>query len=162
MIYDALDQLETYAALSPAFAAAVRWVRATDLHTLPADGQAVPIDGERVFAIPQTYETFAPDRFILESHRRYHDIQVVLDGEEGMRVLTAGCGVAVTEPYDEKRDVAFYDPSEAGVTTPGVDLVLYPGVFAVLGPNDLHGPNRTLGPTPRRNHKVVIKVTTDT
>lgn len=158
MIYDALKNLPRYASLSPDFANAIAWLRDTDLASLPTDGQKIPVAGDHVFAIPQSYDTFTPEQTILESHRKYHDLQVLIAGEEGMRILPSDAQLAVTEPYNPDRDVQFYDPREAGNTRPGIDLTLYPGVFVILGPDDIHGPNRTLGHTPRRNTKVVLKV----
>ena len=153
MIYDLTTNLSQYACLSPHFAAAIDWLTQTDLAALPPDGNSIAIAGDDVFAIPQTYTTFTPAEQILESHQTYHDIQLLLDGEEHMRIVPAEAHPKIVDPYDAQRDAAFYDPA-----ADGPDLLLTPERFLILTPEDLHGPNRTIGDTPRQNTKVVVKV----
>lgn len=154
MIYDHLDRLGQYASFSPAFAKAAAWVAATDLASLPSDGQRIAIDGEAVFAIPHTYQTLAPGKEIIESHRRYHDIQILVEGEEIIRVVPADTQAPIVDPYQVEREAQFHAPD-----TPGVEVPMRPGLFLFLTPTDPHGPNRPLpGAAPRWNRKVVIKV----
>ncbi len=161
MIYDHVERLRLYAGLSPAFGDAVDWLEQVVLAALP-DGRSA-IDGDRVFAIAASYDTWLAESFMLESHRRYHDIQLLVEGVERVRVLPPGVMPAVRTPYDDTKDATFYDPSEAGLDahSRGVDLVLRPGWFVVFTPTDVHGPNRALGEGPSRVRKVVVKVAVD-
>ncbi|MEM1444814.1 MAG: YhcH/YjgK/YiaL family protein [Planctomycetota bacterium] len=161
MIHDSIDHAADIAALSRNFAEAVRWLNRTDLGTLP-EGRH-DIAGDHVFAVAASYDTWTSGEFMLESHRRYHDIQLLVEGIERVRVLPPGVLPAVTQPYDAERDATFYDPREAGLGEDerGVDLVLRPGWFVVFTPRDVHGPNRAIDDTPTFVRKVVVKVAVD-
>src|SRR5210317_929538 len=66
------------------------------------DGR-VEIDGQRVYAIIQSYDTKdekAAPRF--EAHRKYIDIQFLLSGHETMGWAAAD-KISVTERYDEEK-----------------------------------------------------------
>ena len=96
MIYDTIENLAQYAPLLPGLEKAAAFLARKDLAQLP-DGR-VEIDGDRVFANLQTYDTKAIDMRGFEAHRAYADVQVVLGGEGEL------CGVAV--PTDEQDVVA--------------------------------------------------------
>ena len=70
----------------------------------------------------------------LESHRRYIDIQLTLDGDEeiGWRPLSL-CRAPVA-PFDEQRDIRFYDDA------PDSWVAVPPGRFAIFFPDDAHAP----------------------
>lgn len=158
MIHDRSENLADYAGLSTPFAAAVAWLSSTDLDALPEGRHA--IDGERVFAVAASYDTWTRNDFMLESHCRYHDIQLLVEGVEHVRVLPPGVTPRIKTAYDDAKDATFYEPDEAGLEPAdrGADLVLRPGYFMVLTPRDVHGPNRAIDGTPTRVRKVVVKV----
>ncbi len=86
-----------------------------------------------------------------ESHRRYIDLQVVIEGAEEMEVAAAA-GLAVTAPYDGEKDLIKYaDPRKASV------LHVAAGEAAVFGPEDAHLPSLAVG-EPRLVRKAVVKV----
>ncbi|MCC6415545.1 MAG: YhcH/YjgK/YiaL family protein, partial [Opitutaceae bacterium] len=110
----------------------------------------VELDGG-VIAIEQVYLT--KERYArYESHRRYIDIQVVLEGEELMEVADIG-RLTVKEPFVEERDVIMYgDFGGASV------LRFQPGDAAVYRPEDGHMPNLRVGAEGALVRKVVMKV----
>jgi biofilm protein TabA len=155
MIHDLLDQLPRYRPLSLPLARAIDWLAATNLHALPADGQRRPIaDKDDVAVIVSSYTTLLPDAHVWESHRRYIDIQIVLSGQEYIRVAPVGDALRITTPYDEDKDAQFY----ARDTRPTATLHMTPGTFAIFFPHDAHGPNQSIGDTPTRVTKAVLKV----
>ena len=79
MIYDTLDHAGQYRKLSGNLAKALDYLTGTELETVEAG--CVEIDGERVFALFQSYET-KPENDRPEAHRKYIDIQYLIEGEE--------------------------------------------------------------------------------
>ncbi len=155
MIHDLLDRLPLYRPLSPALARAIDWLAATDLHALPADRQRRPIaDGDDVAVTVSSYTTLLPEAHVWESHRRYIDIQILLDGEERIVVAPVSDALRITMPYDEAKDAQLY----AGDTQATATLHMTPGAFAIFFPHDAHGPNQAIGDSPTRVTKAVLKV----
>ena len=147
MILDTLDHANPYESLHPGFAAAFAFLRRPDLGG-KADGRHA-INGERVYALLQTYDTRPWADGFLEVHRRFIDIQFLLAGEEQIGYAPLA-GQPVREAYREDKDIAFLD----GAAEP---LRLRPGVFAVFFPHDAHMPGRAVG-APARVRKAVVKV----
>lgn len=79
MIYDTLEHAGQYRGLSGNLAKALDYLTGTELETVEAG--RVEIDGERVFALFQSYET-KPENDRPEAHRKYIDIQYLIEGEE--------------------------------------------------------------------------------
>ena len=105
-----------------------------------------------IYAMEQAYATRTRAESVFESHRRYHDIQVVVAGEETMAVIDIG-RLTVTQPFDAERDVILYaDCAEASV------LRFRAGEAAVYFPADGHMPCLRVGAEAGLVHKTVIKV----
>lgn len=146
MICDCLENARKYQGLHPGFAAAFAFLAKPNLAELP-DGR-YPVDGERVYAMVSRELGRQRDQAQLEAHRRFIDIQLVLQGidDMGWRPLTM-CG-APSVAYDEGDDIAFFaDPPLSWLT-------VRPGMFAVFFPEDGHLPLISH----QAVHKVVIKV----
>lgn len=153
MILDRLAHAAAYRRLSPSLAKAFDYLEATDFTGL-ADGRH-DIDGDRVFAIVQHNRTKAPAVAIWEAHRKYIDVQYMVEGTERMGYLPLDKAI-VSTPYDAEKDAAFYKP--------GNDLIeVGAGSFAVFGPQDVHAPGLVAGSpaTPAEVVKVVVKVAVD-
>lgn len=136
--------------MTPELRKAVDFLGSTDLGRLP-EGRT-EIDGDRVFALTQRYETIAPDSPLFEFHWKYIDIQIVVSGVEVIGWMPAD-RMEVTEPYDETRDICF-GRAASGAWTP---VLLEPGQLAVFWPSDGHAPKQSAG-RPSAVVKVVIKV----
>ncbi len=134
----------------PPLGAAVAFLRGRDLAALP-EGR-VEIDGDRVYALVQGYETLAVDEPRFEWHRRFIDLQLVESGAEVIGWAPAAL-ITVTEAYDRERDVGFGVVGR-GLWTP---LRLTAGQLAVLWPEDAHAPRLAAG-APTRVRKIVVKV----
>ena len=132
MILDTLEQCERYRDLHPGFAAAFDFATSRDLGTM-APGRHL-IDGDRLYVSIDLIEGRGRTDARLESHRRYIDIQLTLEGDEeiGWRPLSL-CRAPVA-PFDEQRDIRFYsDAPDSWVAVP-------PGRFAIFFPDDAHAP----------------------
>lgn len=135
-------------------AQAIEWLRAQDLLALPAGRQEV--EGEIMFAQVIDHETKLSSEILAERHRLYLDVQCVYRGAEQMAVsIETGQNVLHT-PYDENRDILFYEiPAQESL------LIVNAGQFAVFFPTDVHRPGIALDKTPAAVRKIVVKIRVD-
>ena len=146
MILDTLARSDRYSSLHPLFARAFEFLRSTDLLAL-APGMHT-IQGEQLFAIVEDCAGRTRAEAKLECHRRYIDIQLVLEGvdEMGWKPL-AECADPATD-YDDARDIRFFNDAPASwIATP-------PGSFCLFFPDDAHAPLVGAGMI----RKVVVKI----
>lgn len=149
MIMDRLDQIARYAAVHPRFDKAVEFLQGTDLAGL-SDGRH-DIDGDDMFAMACRDPAKTRDQAKLEAHRKYIDIQVVLDGTDEIGWKSRPTCETVDVEYDAEKDVEFLaDPPDAWVA-------VCPGAFAVFFPEDAHAPLVGAGEL----KKVVVKIAVD-
>ena len=111
------------------------------------------LQGDEIFARVMSYETRHPEAAVLEAHRKYVDIQTVLDGAEGFEWFPTD-GLSADIPYDESKDAEFYKRPHSGPAR--VDLC--PGIFVVFFPQDAHMPSLVVGDAVKLIKKVVVKV----
>ena len=105
-----------------------------------------------MFAIEQVYETKPRAEGFFESHRKYIDLQVLVEGEELMEVIDAG-RMTVRQGYDAERDLIIYaDSAEAS------RLRIAAGEAAVFFPVDAHMPTLRTGAGAARVRKTVVKI----
>lgn len=147
MIKDKLLNSSVYYSLSERIKTGLSWLESTDLINL-ADGKYL-IDGEQVYASVQTYDTKDDAKY--ESHRRYIDIQYMIDGEEKIGVTDLSNCVSCVE-YDTERDLEFYD-----ITCTEEYFNLEKGQFLILYPHDAHKPSISKEEKSKVK-KVVVKV----
>lgn len=149
MIYDAIENIGRYAQSIPHLGKVLDFV-ASDIASL-ADGRH-EIDGDRAFASISSYGSKRLEDGVFEAHRRYADIQIVLDGEEFCGVVPGASWLKENIPYDPEKDIRFFaSPSNFS------KILLEPGVFAYFAPEDAHMPGLALGAL-RRIRKCVVKV----
>ena len=148
MIVDSIDNAGIYEPLGPRIAVGLAYLAAFDPET---ENGRYEIDGDRVFALVQGYQTAPAEEKRFEAHRLHIDIQYLVSGEE--RVYVAPTAVLdAKEDYNATKDVTFYhDPASPG------SIHLRAGDFAIFYPHDAHKPNCVAG-GPAAVKKVVVKV----
>lgn len=132
MILSTLNEADRLCALHPLFVRAFDYLRSTDLLALEPGRHGV--QGEEVFAIVENCVGHTRAEAKLESHRRYIDIQLVLEGvdEMGWKAL-AECTKPIGD-FDTGCDIRFYDDVPSSwVATPA-------GSFCIFFPDDAHAP----------------------
>jgi biofilm protein TabA len=149
MIITDLNHIDRQVPMTPSLRKAFDFLR-RELHGLP-DGR-IDIDGDRVFALVQRYETVRTDAPKFEYHRKYIDVQFIASGEEVIG-WAAAAAMKIAESYDEKKDICF-GAVQQGKWTP---VLLQTGQTAVLWPEDAHAPKLAAG-DPSPVMKIVIKV----
>lgn len=146
MILDDLKGAARYYHLHPDFREAFEFLSRGDLASL-ATGK-IELQGERLFALINRDPGRGHEGARLEAHRKYIDIQFLVDGSEeiGWRP-TAECR-QLTEPYVEPRDIMFFGDA------PHTWIQLPVGKYMIFYPEDAHAPLAARGD----NVKAVIKV----
>jgi len=132
MILSKLEDADRYISLHPLIARALEHLRTTDLHAL-APGKYT-VQGDELFMIVKASPGKKREEAKLECHRRYIDIQLVIEGvdEMGWRPLEE-CKNPVSE-FDLERDIQFFeDMPSSWVATPA-------GSFCMFFPDDAHAP----------------------
>ncbi|MDX2193871.1 MAG: YhcH/YjgK/YiaL family protein [Gemmatimonadales bacterium] len=145
MIHERLERAGRLGALPPRLAAALDWLRRTDLTTL--EPGRIDLDGDRLFAIVQRYDTKPRAAAHWEAHRKYIDVQYVVAGEECV-------GIALKERlretgFDEAKDFVSLEGT-------GDELRFRAGEVMVLWPEDAHMPGLEVG-APAPVSKIVLK-----
>ncbi|MBI5437500.1 MAG: YhcH/YjgK/YiaL family protein [Nitrosomonadales bacterium] len=150
MILSTLSQSDLYAALHPLFPRAFEYIRNTDLLAL-APGR-YPIVGEQLFVIAENVAGRTREAAQLECHRKYIDIQLVLEGvdEMGWKAL-ADCTQPVSD-YSAEKDIRFFhDAPETWIAVP-------PGAFCIFFPEDAHAPLVSNGNIRKAIFKIAVNI----
>ena len=99
-----------------------------------ADG-TYEIDGKRVFAMVQSYRTRQQTHeMMFEAHKKYIDLQYIVNGIEKIRWARLDSVDLVEEKYSTDGDIAFYEGDAM------FDFTLTKGTFLLLYPEDAHLP----------------------
>lgn len=148
MIFGRIEQgNDLQACLPEGVRRALAYAREHDLAALEPGRH--DIDGDALFVNVCAYETRAFEECRFEAHRRYIDVQVVVEGEE--RIDAQFVGALQAGPFDEEADNMFLDGEAA------VSAVMTPGTFAACFPEDGHKPGIAVhGPAAVK--KAVFKV----
>lgn len=148
MIYDKIDNLNTYAGISEDIRKGLEWIR----DVKPDVENGLYELSSRVKAIVSEYTTKEVNENGYEAHREYIDIQYLICGEE---VICSSPLEYLNEikTYNKDIDAAFY--VEVGIKPQ--ELLLGNGYFAILFPQDGHMPQLCAN-KPENVKKVVVKV----
>lgn len=149
MIFDTVDNIMKYAAISDNFRKAAEFIAKTDLASLTPG--KYEIDGTNAYCVIQEPELKEKAEIRWEAHRYYADIQLGIDDGEGSEYLPLG-DIKSWDEYISAWD-AVYSPEMPD----GVMLPIRKGCFAVFFPEDAHRPCIKLGES-SKGHKAVIKV----
>lgn len=148
MIIDSLKNVQAYYGLGERLKAAMEFLKNNDL------GKFKPgkyeIQGTEVYALVQQYETKPLEKGAWEAHRKYIDVQFMLEGCEIMGYANISKMSPATE-YDEAGDYLLLDGE-------GSYFQVNAGSFAVFSPEDVHMPGLAVNDVPGNIKKVVVKV----
>ncbi|MBQ4267468.1 MAG: YhcH/YjgK/YiaL family protein [Clostridia bacterium] len=146
MIFDTLKNVDNYKGLGRVYDA-LKFLSETDFSKIELG--RYELDGDNIFYMVQSYDT-NPSKTVSEAHRKYIDIQFMVEGEEIIGVADISSEKELTEAKEEN-DVWFYNCK----TEP---LTLSAGKYMVLYPNDLHCPGVATNGKALTCRKVVVKV----
>ncbi len=147
MILDLIDNLPLYRGFSENLSKAIDYILNNNLNNLAVGKHEIFNDD--VFVIINEYETKNESDCVIETHKKYIDIQIMLQGEEkvGFAFLK---NQKITEQYNEEKDYTFYSAQ--------LDYqYLRKDNFAIFFPTDLHSPSIKID-NPKFIKKAVVKV----
>lgn len=148
MIYDKINNIETYAGISEDIRVGLEYLREVRMDIAVGSYQINP----RVKAIVSEYETKIVNEFGYEAHRDYIDIQYLISGKEIINSLPLEY-LKETRAYNKEKDAAFYEEVEVKPQ----ELQIGNGYFAIFFPQDGHMPQLCVS-EPSKVKKVVVKV----
>ncbi len=132
MIYDRLENFRKYFHTGSPLFSALSF--AVEFDPSKPDGR-YEIESENVYALVSSYETSPASQNKFEVHRKYADVQVVIEGEEKIEVSLSSELKSVSE-YNGAQDKVFLESPMAPAS-----LVMRRGDFAVIYPYEAHRPN---------------------
>lgn len=133
MIFDKMDNISDYFEELPLLKKVEEFVVDFN-HKKLADG-TYEIDGKRVFAMIQSYRTKQQTQeMMFEAHKKYIDLQYIVNGIEKIRWAKLDKVDLVEERYSSGGDIAFYEGDAM------FDFTLAKGTFLLLYPEDAHLP----------------------
>ena len=132
MIVSNLQNSQRVEGLHPLFKPLFDYVKSHDL--LHAELGRIEIKGDELFINNVNPEWVTAEKQVLELHRAYIDVHILLEGTEKIGWKAIEDLTNETKPYEEEGDCALY--SDAPTTF--VDLL--PGQFMIVYPEDPHAP----------------------
>ena len=132
MIVTDLKNCSRIASLHPAFATLFEFLAHNDLLAMPTG--RIDVDGDNLFINNMNPQCVPANEQVLEMHRRYIDVHILLTGNERIGWKSLADVVHITKEYDCEADCALSDDSP----TTYVDLL--PGQLCIVWPEDPHAP----------------------
>lgn len=146
MILTDLKNCSRIASLHPAFATLFDFIGKNDLLSMPLG--RIEVDGDNLFINNINPECVTAEKQVLEMHRDYIDVHIMLDGKERIGWKSLSDIEHITKEYDAEADCALSDDKP----TSYVDLL--PGQMCIVWPEDPHAPVIGLG----KIRKAIAKV----
>lgn len=150
MLLGDLTRADYAKSLPPVFAKLCEKLTALDLASLPLGWQPLVDDIQMNI---MAFETSMPEGKQAEMHRKFVDIQLVIEGEE---MIEYGLQQPDLAKFDEYRDEDDYQ------LTPAIEdkneVILKPNQFAIFLPYEPHKPGNTVNGKSQTIKKLVVKV----
>ena len=108
---------------------------------------------DNVYVNVDEYETKTVENCKFEAHKKYIDIQMLIEGEEELDIMPAE-DLKISEQYDEERDIMFFENSHK---TPD-RIQLKPYKFVLIYPHEAHRPQMNSGSESKKVMKAVAKI----
>jgi YhcH/YjgK/YiaL family protein len=150
MIYGNIGNLGDISIYPEAIQTAIKYLRDTDLLSIEAG--IYELQGKDMYVQVSNIDTAPKEDKKPEVHRKYIDVQYLVEGKEKIGFAVDTGKNKVSEEYIEEKDVLFYEECENES-----ELIMTPGAFVVFFPNIVHRPACKYGEN-LKIKKVVIKI----
>jgi YhcH/YjgK/YiaL family protein len=150
MIADTLNNLKKYEHLVPLTKEIINYLESNDIHSL--SGGKHEISGDSAFVLIQEYYTVPDTEKLWESHKKYIDIQLVMEGQEYMGYSPMDF-LNIKKEYSVENDVIFYENDSKEHSS----INVHKNHFCIVFPEDAHKPGLHIKEV-KRVKKAVIKV----
>ena len=145
MIIDRIENATLYYPLHPKFKQAFDYVNSIDVYSIPVGRHEID---NKMYVLVQEYTTKLKEQGKWEAHRRYIDLQYVVQGAEGIGYVNI---------HDLRQDEYVAEKDFLPLFGEGQQIELRSGYFVLLFPEDAHMPSMALGKSqPAR--KIVVKI----
>jgi len=151
MIFDTIENRNLYTALSPRISIALDYLSIMDISSM--EPGRYEIDNDNLFALAQEYDSIPKEQGKWECHRKYIDIQYIVEGCERMGFRNIE-GMEVITEYNTEKDIEF-------LAGEGDYVTVSKGFFCIFFPDDAHQPKLAPDDIPGEVKKVVIKIKVD-
>lgn len=135
MIIDKLENAHFYFNLSEKISVALKYLQNNNLSKFECG--RYDIEGDDIYVLVQDYNSKSLSEGRLEAHKKYIDIQYILEGVEKLGYAHIEGLTSATE-YDEAKDIMFFNEQ-------GEMLTAEKGTFLVFAPQDAHMPGIQAG-----------------
>ena len=147
MVVDTIKNANLYYGMGERMEKAFKYLQENDFSKV--EPGRYEVDGDRIYALVQEYQTKPKEQGKWESHKRYIDIQYVVSGEENMG-YTAADGLRATVEYNTETDITFFQGA-------GSMVLCKTGTFIIFLPGDAHMPCLAAN-MPTMVKKIVMKI----
>jgi YhcH/YjgK/YiaL family protein len=131
MIIDALKNINFYSTFNSSIKLAFDFIKANATRFTKEGRYEI---NENIYAVIETSLPKAAKEQKLEVHRKYIDVQYIIDGYDLIGWCSLlNCG-QIYKDYDEVKDIEFFNDK------PDFNIILNEGHFAIFFPNDTHAP----------------------
>jgi biofilm protein TabA len=149
MIYDSLNNFGMYLCLHPHFTGVLAFLKTHEGILSDLMPGSYDINSRGAFASVSEYESKPESEGFLEYHRKYIDIQIIIEGREKI-------GVA---QKDNCRDQGYLEEKDLGKLEGASDFILLDtSNFAIFFPQDAHMPQISCSDQRGKVKKVVFKI----
>ncbi len=135
MIYDVIKNAKAYAGVGEGIQQVIEAAAAYTPENYTT-GQ-VKLNGDDAYMNLAAYQTHAFQDGLFEAHRQYLDVMVIVEGTETVYVKHTPSLTNITMEYDPKGDALLAKEDHIEDMSA---ILLYPGTFLVLFPDDAHAP----------------------
>lgn len=132
VIFSTLTDTARVESLHPLLPELFRYVRTHDLLHTPCG--RIELDGDRLFINNSNPQCLTAEEQVLEVHRRYLDVHILLEDEETIGWSPLAELKMEQQAYDAEADCALY------ADRPSTYVTLRPGQWLMAWPEDAHAP----------------------
>jgi len=147
VIIDKLESFEIYKKINRRFSHAFDFILNYERSRM-GEGK-YEIDGSKVFALVQEYHTQSSDKFVWEAHRKYIDLQYMLEGTEDMGYAHISSMKPISDYIDTDDYILFKGD--------GMYIKVREGFFTIFFPHDCHKVRVSTGSISKVK-KIVVKI----
>ena len=149
MICGNINITKDYSSINENFVKAFEFLKNNNLKELPLGKHE--IEGEKIFVLVQEYTTQKEEEKKWESHEKYIDIQLIIEGQEVMGYVPIS-DLIIEEDLRPEQDMIFYKE-----TLKGSNIKFSNDEYAIFFPEDGHKPGCALNDC-SKIRKIVVKV----
>ena len=147
MILDSLSRLHNYLPCHRLFPKVLDFINSHNLSNIEIGKVDI---GEGVYVMISEYATDDISNKFIECHKKYIDIQIIIDGVEQVGICDKN-ECKIIEEYNKEKDLEKLEGRTDLIT-------LKKGYFVIFFPQDGHAPGLKVGNSENRVKKAVFKV----